>query len=311
MDARPLLFTLWSIGLWALLLVVSRIVLVRYDIDPWSFAFVQLLIGGVVLVAVAGGGEAVDWRSLRRPATWAYGALRVTTASAFTAALVHTTVAYAGMLGTVSVPLAVIGAGVLFGRRPSRREIGGHVVILIGIGLLIGLRLEGGLGNPAVVLMLISELAVVGSSLIAETHPDNNAESPQVRRRFTGTVLLITAAAFLVGRVAQRGALDVADDLGPALWISGLVVGAALRGPAMHASLRAIRLVGADVYLMLAASLAFTGLVLELGSGALGMIERPAIGPVDLLLVAVIAAGSLWVFRTRQAVAAVAGPSVD
>jgi tellurite resistance protein TehA-like permease len=68
----------------------------------------------------------------------------------------------------------------------------------------------------------------------------------------------------------------------------------------MHGSLKAIRLVGADVYLMVAPSLAFIALVLETIAAAFGLIEPASYGAVDIGLMCFIATGVLWVFNTRR-----------
>ncbi|MGI9612825.1 MAG: EamA family transporter [Acidimicrobiales bacterium] len=298
------LFTLASFALWALLMVASRIVLVRYQIDPWSFVFIQLIAGGIVLIALSTSGEPADWSLLLRAQTWVYGTLRVTAAAASTAAVVHATVTQAGTLGMSKVVIGVMGARLAFGRRPTSREHGGLLMVIAGITVLIATRLDGGIRNPAVLLMFVSDLAVVVSSLIAEAHPDNNSSNPAIRLRFTGTVLLITAALFLGFRVLQEGAAwrsgGLGVDWGPAVWIGGLVVGILLRGPAMHCSLRAIRLVGAEVYLMVAPSLAFIALIFETIAAASGLIEPASHGAVDIVLMCVIASGVLWVFATRR-----------
>ncbi|MEM9565554.1 MAG: EamA family transporter [Actinomycetota bacterium] len=311
---RPLLVAFASVALWALLLVVSRIVLVTWDVDPWSFTFVQLIAGGVVSIvastAVVGGeasGEAVeaaDWSSLRRVRTWLYGSFRVTTAAAFTAALAHTTVTYAGLLGTINLVLGVIGAAIVYGRWPGRGEYVGLALVAAGIALLVATRLDGGLRNPAVALMLVSELAVVGAALVAESHPDNAGESRTVRLRFSGVVLVLTASLFLALRLAQQaiggGPLGATIDTSPSMWIAGIVVGVTLRGPAMYTALNATRLVGAEVYLMVTASLAFAGLLLETAAGALGVVDRPTFDAIDGLLLAIIACGAVSVFAARR-----------
>ncbi len=301
---RPLLVAFGSIALWAVLLVVSRIVLVTYDVDPWSFTFVQLIAGGAVSIAASAGGEPVDWSSLRRGRTWLYGAFRVTTAAAFTAALAHTTVTYAGLLGTINLVLGVIGATLVYGRWPSRPEYAGLAVVLAGVALVAATRLDGGLRNPAVALMLVSELAVVGAALVAESHPDNAGESRNVRLRFSGVVLVLTASLFLALRLVQQaidgGPLGDTVDTSPAMWIAGIVVGVTLRGPAMYTALNATRLVGAEVYLMVAASLAFIGLVLETAAGALGVADPPTFDAIDGVLLVTIASGAVSVFAVRR-----------
>ncbi|MDH3772049.1 MAG: hypothetical protein OET79_13835, partial [Nitrospirota bacterium] len=236
---HPLTVAGISLGFWALLLVASRILLVRFGFDPWSFTFIQLIVSGGVLIVLSRGGN-VDWRSLRRWSTWVYGALRVTTAATFTAALVHVPVVGAGLLGVMNVPMAALAVWLAFGRRARSSELPGHLCVLAGI-VLVTMRLDGGFGSPAFLWVLLSQISVIGGALIAERHPDNNAAEPRARLRFTGVVLLLTALLFLIGRLLfGAGAAALADLvpalLDPALWLSGLAIGLLLRGPSMHLS---------------------------------------------------------------------------
>ncbi|MEM7125962.1 MAG: EamA family transporter [Chloroflexota bacterium] len=309
-----------SIALWTLLLVASRVLLLIYGFDPWSFTFIQLISGGLLLVLLSMGGDPqkqVDWRSLRRFSTWTYGILRVTTAAAFTAALVHVSVVQAGFLGVINVPLALVGAWLFFGRMPLLRQLPGHLVILGGIAVL-AMHLEGGYANPAVLLMLVSEVAVVGSSLIAEKHPDNNDADPRMRLRFTGVVLLLTAGLFLVLRLGQGFAFAGTSletqhsfallDNRP-LWICGIVVGVLLRGPAMHMSLQAIRLVGTETYVLCAATLPFWGWLFEITASRLGILRSAPVPTEHLFLGCLIVGASIYLILVRRdSVQAVVAP---
>ena len=51
--------TLGAILSWAAVIAASRILLLRLELDPWAFSFVQLCAGGVVLIAL-GGGRRLD-----------------------------------------------------------------------------------------------------------------------------------------------------------------------------------------------------------------------------------------------------------
>lgn len=283
-KTEHLLIALGSITVWGILLVISRGLLIRYQFDPWSFACIQLIGGGLTLIAFS-TGETVDWRSLRRISTWCYGVLRVVSASAFTTALVHVSVVYAGLLGVMNVPVAMIAVWFLFSRKPVKWEWLGHVAIGGGIVLLI-VQLDGGIDNPAVLWMAVTTVSTVTSSMIAEKHPDNNNANPLARRRFTGVVLLITAILFLVWRIVQTASSGYeeaqADRLASVvfdmkLWGTGIILGGVFRGPAMHLSLQSIRLVGADTYLIVVAMLPFMGWIFELLAIRMGLLQSSTV----------------------------------
>ncbi|MEM8857267.1 MAG: hypothetical protein AAGD96_03045 [Chloroflexota bacterium] len=306
LTTSNLIYTFFAIALWTLLLVVSRVILLVYAIDPWSFTFLQLISGGLLLIGLSTGGEAVDWSTIRRPSTWFYGVLRVTTSAAFTAALVHVSVVYAGFLGTINVVMAVLGVWMVFGRRPTILELPGHILIVGGILALIMLRFENGWRNPAVLLMFVSEIAGVGTAIIAERHPDNNSTNPRTRLRFSGVVLILTAAFFLILRIGQTvyagaEAADLANmQINWPLWIAGLLVGIVLRGPAMHVSLQAIRLVGTEIYILAAALLPFIGWGFEAIAGRLGVMTPPPSSMIDVVLGVIIMGGAVLIFATRR-----------
>ena len=298
MKTKHLLIALSSITVWAILLVISRGLLIKYRFDPWSFACIQLISGGSVLIAFSTGGT-VDWRSLRRISTWCYGVLRVVSASAFTTAIVHVSVVYAGLLGTMNVPVAMIAVWYLFSRKPVKWEWPGHVAIGGGIILLI-IQMDDGIHNPAVLWMAVTTVSTVTSTIIAEKHPDNNNADPLARRRFTGVVLLITAVLFLIWRIVQTASSGYEEAqtgmLAPVvfdikLWIAGILLGGVFRGPAMHLSLQSIRLVGADTYLIVVAMLPFMGWIFELIAVRIGLLQ-PSPVPFFHLMTGLVIVGS-------------------
>ncbi|QPH55633.1 translation-associated GTPase [Pontivivens ytuae] len=264
---------------WSILLVVSRIILVNLALDPWLFTFIQMMAGGLFLMLASGRTRGV-WRTLGEPITWLYGFLRVATAAFFTAALLHTTTANAAFLAIVSVPTSVLVVWLVMSRTPRRAELPGHLIILAGL-LLLAASLEGGFRNPALILMLLSELCVVLSTLIAELHPQNQTDDRRQRAALTGAMLLASAGAmlaavFALGMLSQafpgltwllpNDLAWIADPtvlLDPALWVAAILVGTLLRGPSMFLALMAIHRVKTTNYLAGMAALPLTSMLFE------------------------------------------------
>jgi len=261
---------------WSVLLVLSRVILTEYGLDPWAFTFIQMMAGGMFLIAVAGQTKGTG-ALLRDPVIWAYGLLRVMTAACFTAALLHVSASNASFLSVLSVPTSALAVWYFATRPPVKREWLGHALILIGVGFLIT-QLDDGWRNPAVMLMLMSELCVVASTLIAEFHPVNKSADRRQRAGLTGAMLVVSAVVMLFAFVAVQSVANadatvpMALFADPTLWVSAAIVGILLRGPSMYLALAAIDRVKSENYLAGMAALPLTTMMLEAGAGFLGLL---------------------------------------
>lgn len=312
---------------WAILLVVSRMTLLGLALDPWLFTFIQIVAGGALLVAMAGRGSGLA-EALRDPWTWLFGVLRFGTAAFYTAALVHTSTANAACLAMVGVPIRMVLLWLALSRKPFGRELPGQAVILVGLALLAE-SLEGGWRDPAIVLMILSELCVVASTLIGELHPLNHTDDPRQRAGLTGIMLLASAffmlvAALGLGLVVQwlpsvRAAVSpnvtwLANPslaLDARLWVAAVLVGFVLRGPTMFLFLKAVRRVGTENYVAAMVAIPVLSLAFEAAAAALGLLEPTAAATRSTLFGAVMVLGSLgvsWARSTRWMPGANASP---
>lgn len=293
---RPVLVTVAAILCWALLSVVSRILLLDLALDPWMFSFIQLSAGGVGLLAI-GGCKGVDLSSFKYPTTWALGALRVLSAALYTAVLAWISVLEAGILGAMSMPVIALCVWALTRRRPARFEWLGHLIILAAVCAL-ALRLEDTLRTAAVGLMALNALCLTAMNLLAERHPDNISDVPGVRTRFTGAVLLVTAGLFAFGRLLQHGALEGGIDM--PLVVAGVCVGVFLRAPAMLLAFWSIRLVGAQGYTAAISLLPVFGMGFEQAFVALGLLSQSRLQIGTVGLAGGVVAGTLVVLAARK-----------
>lgn len=304
-----------SLASWALLLVTSRAILKSTGMDPWIFTLVQMMVAGVFLL-VATGGFGGQRTALRDPFIWLYGMLRVATAALFTAALLHTSAANAAFLGIISVPMSVVLLWQFAGRRPALRELPGQVVILLGLALLAP-TLEGGWRNPAIVLMVLSEICVVSSTVIAEFHPMNQGDNVRKRAQLTGIMLLASAFVMLLVLISLHAAAhgipyaksilptglisgnSMATLLDPWLWIAACSVGVFLRGPSLYLALAAIHAVKTENYLAGMAALPFLSLGFEMLAHLAGILPPVASAGHSLTFGLIISSGSLLVLFAR------------
>lgn len=309
MHGSPLLVAIAATIAWAVLMVATRVVLLTLGINAWGFTLMQLLTGGLAMMLIGRRG-AVDWAALLSPAIWAYGALRVVSAGGTSAALLYVTVMQDALLMAMNVPLAALILVLILRQRLPGRQLLAHAVIVAGIAVM-AFSLPGGLANPAVLLEIISESAVVCSTLLIERHPENRREDIAARCRFTGAVLMVTAAMFILvwavsGLLGVRLGSDALEFGDPAalfasteLLVAGALAGVLLRGPTMYLTLLAVKLAGTQTYLATLALLPFACLVLELICAWTGLLPWPTLGRAEIVAGTLVVGGSLLLVRLR------------
>lgn len=317
MTPKGLIVCLATMVSWAFLIVISKGLLLTYNLDPWIFTIIQLMFGGLFLIAVSRKlGATMD--ALKSPYTWAYGVARVLSAACFTASLLYISAANAGFFGLVSVPFSALAFALLFFRLPTALELPGHLVIILGVILLIS-SLEGTYTNPAVYLMIFSEFAVVASVIIAEFHPQNQGDDLKKRASLSGVMLVASALIMLIalaalslitdGTAATQQAADWTSNLplidltqvwSPTMWVAAIAVGISLRGVSMFLSMQAINLVGSQNYVATIAALPFTSLLFELIADKAGYLPQTVPDPIAILAGVIMTAGSLGILWARQ-----------
>jgi hypothetical protein len=309
MNRTAIAIALGACLAWTVLIVATRAVLLGTGLNAWAFTLVQLVAGGAIMIALAWRGQ-VGWQALRMARTWIYGLLRVVAAGAASAALLYVGAMQDTLLAMVNVPLAALVVLAWTGRGPRGYEWLGHGLIVAGI-LLLAANLPGGLLNPAVVLELIAESAVAVSTVLIERHPHNRTESIADRCLFTGIVLMVTALLLLaawsalaaLGIAIGGGTMGLsgwAASFGSAqLWLWGILVGAAMRGPAMYLSLWAIKRAGSVTYLAVLALLPGLAFALETAAAWSGLLPLPGMAAVEAAAGLIVIAGALVLLRAR------------
>ncbi len=302
----PLTITTAAIFLWAILSVISRILLLNFHLDPWFFSFMQLFSGGIILL-IMGGKHTFSLASFRLPFTWIIGILRVLSAALYTAALVWISVLEAGTIGTIAVPLIALALWFFHKQRPSSGEWLGHIVIT-GAIIALMLHLDQTTSNEVVWLMLSNALCLVLIGILAERHPENISDEPGTRFRFTGSVLLLTAGFLLVLKLGQEGSGALILD-----WQStglSVAVGVTLRAPSMVFAFWSIRLVGAQNYLAAIALLPFAGMALEQVAVAGGLLSASRLQTETFILALIVAGGTLIVVMARSRASRALSPDI-
>ncbi len=291
-----LAITISAIMSWAILSVVSRILLVNYGFDPWTFSFLQLVAGGVTLLAIGfrGAGEK---RSFTRFSTWVLGALRVLSAALYTGVLAWISVLEAGTIGAINLPVVAILVFLLDRAAPRGLAWLGHGIILVAVTLM-AMQLQADIRTAVLGLMSLNALCLGAMNVIAERHPENTSATISERVWFSGVVLTITAAMFLIVRIAQGGEAIGALD-GP-LILSSITVGILLRAPSMFLTFWAISVSGAQGYTAAIAFLPLFGMACEQAAIALGFLEVSRFKFEYLYIASLALVGTLLVWTAKQ-----------
>jgi hypothetical protein len=269
--------TVASIAAWAILLGINKHILHEHQISPWLFTFIEHAFGGCLFMLIAWRPSHSFLAALRWE-TWAYGALRVLSAASLTAALAHVSVFEATLMGMISLPIAAVVAYRLNHERSSGRETLAHGAI-VASALALSQIAGGDHANKAFLLILLSELCVVGSVFISERHPDNKPSGFAQKMWFTGIALTTTSVvllgAGLIEGVINAGARESDAQAGPEIWAAAAAaaVGVGLRGPAVLLSFWSVRLVGAANYILATTLLPIFGFGFEL------LLNRFDLGP--------------------------------
>lgn len=300
-SAVPVLIS--SVAAWALLLVCSRALLIGLGLDPWMFTFLQMGSGGLFFLVISWGADS-GISALRRVDTWLIGIFRIGTAALLMASLIHVDVLRAGFFGSIGVPMSALAVCFLFDRRPPGLEMPGHALLVVG-SVTTAFGFEGGIENPAILLLILSQICVLCASLLAERHPHMTALAPRTRLRLTGIVLLLTAIGFGGWRVLQSAAglaagADIAELMRPELWAAGLGLGITLRGLATYLGFRAAALAGTHNYLAAVLVLPMVGAGLECFVAWYGYGAWPVLGSLQLGAGGLIVCGGMLVIYARK-----------
>lgn len=296
--------------LYGLIDVVNRYAVTSFHANPWSFSFIQLLAGGVVLVLLAGVGR-TSHRTLQNPASWAIGFLHIITMLMYVLAMVTISATEMNFMSKSAVLFSILLAWGVQGRRPSSTDYCGALIMLAGLAMLIWRQPEG-LLTPAVIFVILGAFANALAALLTERHPESNkASGMRERCRYTGVILALTSFALLIfmlglsqlkvfgSMLPQSLAVVVSQVPPPSEYFSGasvwaaVIVGITLRAPVTYAMYYSIRLLKADNFLMILALIPFVALLFESLFGVFGLLDTTMISPVDIVAGLVITTGSV------------------
>jgi len=282
-----------ALVIWGILDATSRFAVVGLGAHPFVFSCLNLLFGGLILMAIGGKGWG-NMETLKNPLTYTFGFLRVLMTLFMVYAFAFLTASEAGFMLRISAVISMLMVWVLFNRQTQKQDIPGIFLILGGFSL-IALRQELSLLNIGVLCVIGAAICDALLNIVAEKHPiSNRAVGFKARARYTGVVLTITSLISVVAAVILNKfnlftgnsffALPSLHDVfhGPTL-IAALFVGIFMRAPSMYMHLLANRLIKAEMVAMIFTLATFSTLIAESIFGLFGLLDVAALDGIDVL----------------------------
>lgn len=314
----PLFVTIACILSWSLISVVGRAVLLEFSLAPATFVFIQMISGGLALVLLSPKRiQSIGFAPLKHFHTWAFGGLRIVSASFYVGTFLYISATNTAFLGASNVTWSVLYVWFLLGRKPQWVEVPGHIVILV-TWVLLALQFDGQFSNPGIWLLLISQFVITIAITLGETHPLNQNNNSGDTLYLTGMVLVVSAIILLflsytASLVESQLPSDfypvvrehiarfvLKDFLNPWAWFWGFLTGATFRAAAIYYSLRSVKLTSSEFYLGSMALMPFVNMALEALLIKFNYLPNVALDPYQILFGSILCAASLYIIYFKR-----------
>ena len=307
---------LGAIALWGVFDAISRLSVVSIGAQPVVFSCLNLLFGGLILIALGGRGWG-GWETFKNPYTWAYGIIRIFMSVSIVLSYLYLTASESGFLLRISAVIVIFAMWAMFKKKPYKEDIPGILLMCLGFAA-IALRQQDSLLNMGVLFITFAAVSDTFLNITAERHPISNQTTGfRTRCRYTGVVLAVSSLVFLIFTLVTNTLILPFKDDSPLLtqlhdWLPQLedflhvpTIGAALvsglffRAPIMYMYLFAARLVKADTILMLSTLGTFSILGAESVFSFFGLLDISTIDTTDIAAGTVMTIGALWMAYER------------
>lgn len=313
---RGIYLAITALVIWGILDATSRYAVVTLDANPFIFSCLNLIFGGLALLALGGKGWG-NLETFKNPYTWVFGFFRVMMTIFVVCSFLFITASEEGFMIRISAVMAVVWLWVFCKKEPAKKELPGIALIVFGFLLLV-LRQEDHFLNLGVIFVLLGALCDTILSITAEKHPiSSRALDFRTRARYTGVILIVTSlfftgVALIFAILSDKTSYLPLENATIAHWIpslsdfthiptilAALFVGIFLRAPSMYCYLFAARLIKADMLLMVSTLATFSTLMAESVFSLFGLLDISALDFTDIFAGLLMTAGALFTVITR------------
>lgn len=191
------LLALCTVITWAMVNVVNRYCVVKFDVNILLFTAFLIFSGGVGLLLIRKKVEPQDWKKGIKY-SWLYTIMQIIKSFTLISTYLYITTTEASLLFNLEIIVTYLFVYLIFKRRPHKSDYWGIIVILTGIILFI-YSLPAHMRMNVSILILIASAASCIRSIVVEYTTQKNPET-SVRQKcgISGYTMTISGLGLIV-----------------------------------------------------------------------------------------------------------------
>jgi drug/metabolite transporter (DMT)-like permease len=298
-------YAITTVVLWAMYNLIGKVSL-TFGINPVIYVCVGMIVASSLLFQAAGPGT-LSSSTFKQPRTIIFSLLNILEQTFTLYMFFYISGAEGSLMQRVNIFIGLIIAMVFLNRKPSKQDLLGTLIILVGVFLIMqGLNPES--KGIAIFWLCLAALCQTIKTFIAELHPESNkATSFRDQARVTAIITFVTSICFLAfilfGSVAkfytQDSVLflsmfpDLKDYIHPATFFAGVIFGLINEAPSVYCYFIAIKKVKTENFLALTALVPIITLAGEYIFSLFGILEYKQFDTIGYTAISMIFAGSI------------------
>lgn len=315
MIAKGLTLSFITTVLFATFEVCFRYAAVAFDVHPVIFTSLAFFVAATMLIIIAGPGQG-GLKTLRRPHTWAFGAMEILMNISVMFALAYITTTEMNFLARATMIFALLIGWVFLGRPPKKYDVFGILLVLGGL-IYVAWEIDPAIRAIVLFCMFWVSLTSTLRTVIAETHPESgNALTIRQRCRVSGYVLMVSSFCFLffaftVGflkssmpfgdlPILLQNAPGYGDIVHKPTVYGGIILGVTIIPLAMYFYFYATRVAKTEVFIMVTSFLPFSAYAVEYIFHLFDLLDISSVSNGDLAAGAVMTLGALVMLYGRK-----------
>ena len=306
-----IIYSIFTVFLWALYDVLVRFIGVEYQVQPYVFVSFTSLMAALTLLVVAGRGK-LGLKTIKQIHTWGFSFISVVMDIVFIFILLEISTTEANLMIRLSIITTALICRYGLGRAINPKNYFGYVLVFAGF-LLVAINLPEEVRISSIALTFIMVVCQSLRTYITETHPvSNEATTWSDNCRVTGCVILATSFAFIImglliaysktfisaENLESLSILNsfpnLSDFIDPYTITSAILLGVFNVSLSSYYYFQATKKVGSDTFLMVGALLPVFTYVMEVFADKMGWLKLTTFAPIDLLAGGLIITGALW-----------------
>lgn len=298
---KGLIFGVLTTFLWAIDAAFRRVALHDYDVKPFLFVCLSLVVGSFMLLVIGQAGRQ-GYNTLKEHRTWLYGTSHVLNNMFYAFSMIYITGTETAFLIKMNVLIGLTVAYFFFKRKPKKTDVVGSILLVIALSFIVR-DIPEDIRWIAFSYVLLSAFFYVGRTAFAETHKEaNKAITIQDKCRTTGFILLATSFLFtslslilavikhILGGAStpemmalMNMAPDISDFYHRQTYVMALLLGLTLIPLATYTYFQAVRLLKMESMLMITGLLPFFTFITEYITGFFYKVNVASISTTDMV----------------------------